>query len=84
MIGPIFSYICVNSKPMDNDKFRQYRALVYILGFIILFETVMLSLAIPAKTTFIWLSLGALAFLSLYLLLLCLRLVKELQEKSKK
>ena len=68
---------------MDNDKFRQYRTLVYVLGFIILFETVMLGVAIPAKTTFIWFTLGAIAFLCLYLLILCFRLIGELQKPAR-
>ena len=68
----------------DNNKFRQYRSLVYILAFIILFEVVMLILAVPAKTTFITVTLAAISFLCLYLIILCLRLIRELQQKSKK
>ena len=84
MIVPFFSIFDKIQIPMDNNKPLQYRILVYVLGFIILFETVMLGLAIPIKTTFIWFTLGTLAFLCLYLLIFCLRLIKELQEKSKK
>ena len=70
---------------MDDNttKFRYYKTLVYILAFIILFEVVMLALAIPVKTTFITVSLAALGFLCLYLIVLCLRLIRELQQKSK-
>lgn len=70
---------------MDDNttKFRYYKTLVYILAFIILFEVVMLALAIPVKTTFITVSLAAVGFLCLYLIIFCLRLIRELQQKSK-
>ncbi|MDR0954307.1 MAG: hypothetical protein LBM20_02855 [Rikenellaceae bacterium] len=64
-------------------KFRQYRTLVYLLAFVILFEMGMLMLAVPAKTTFIWFTLAVIAFLCLYLIVLCLRLIRELQETKK-
>ncbi|MDL2230271.1 hypothetical protein LJB87_00565 [Alistipes sp. OttesenSCG-928-L06] len=66
----------------DSQKFRYYRMLVYILAFILLFEVGMLAWAIPVKTTFITITLAALGFLCLYLIVLCLRLIKELQGKS--
>ena len=68
----------------DINKFRYYKRLVYILAFILFFEVGMLVLAIPVKTSFITVSLTAVGFLCLYLIILCLRLIKELQEKSKK
>ena len=68
----------------DTQKFRHYRTLVWLLAFIIAFEVVMLFGAVPVKTTFITVSLCALAFLCFYLIVLCLRLIRELQEKSKK
>ena len=68
----------------DIAKFRHYRTLVYTLAFILAFEVVMLILAVPAKTTFVSVTLGAIAFLCLYLIVLCLRLIRELQKKSKK
>jgi len=68
----------------DAEKFRYYRILIYVLAFIILFEVGMLAWAIPEKSTFIIITLSALGFLCLYLIILCLRLVKELQENSKK
>lgn len=67
-----------------NEKFRLYRTLVWVLAFILFFEVAMLCWAIPAKTTFIWITLGAIAFLSLYLLVFCLRLIRELSEKQNK
>ena len=67
----------------ESHKFRYYRILVYILAFIILFEVVMLALAIPGKTTFIVITLTALGVLCLYLIVLCLRLIRELQQNTK-
>jgi uncharacterized membrane protein len=66
----------------SSGKFRHYRTLVYILGFIILFEAGILVWAIPVKTTFIVVTLCTLIFLCLYLILLCLRLIRELQQSS--
>ena len=68
----------------DSQKFRYYRILVGILAFIILFEVGVLVWLIPVKTTFITITLSALGFLCLYLIVLCFRLIKELQENSKK
>ena len=71
---------------MDNntDKFRLHRTLVYVLAFIILFEVGMLYWAIPVRTTFITITLSAVALLCLYLIVLCLRLIRELQQNSEK
>ena len=65
-----------------QQKLRSYRTLIYVLAFILFFEIIILSLQIPEKTTFTWITLLALGFLCLYLIVLCIRLVKELQDKE--
>lgn len=67
----------------DTPKFRTYRTIVCLLAFIVGFEIVLLARAIPVHTTFIDLTLGALGFLCLYLIVLCLRLIGELQKNSR-
>ena len=67
----------------ESAKFRQYRALVYALTFILLFEVGMLAWAIPERTTFIVITLSALGFLCLYLVVLCLRLIRELEKNTR-
>ncbi len=67
-----------------NEKIRHYRTLVRVLAFILAFEVVMLVWAVPVKTNFVWGTLGVIAFVCLYLIVLCLRLIKELKDLSKK
>lgn len=69
---------------MENarEKLPTIRNIVYIIAFIILFELVMLTIQIPVKTSFMWFTLSAIAVLCLYLIILCLKLIKELHPKD--
>ena len=67
----------------EIHKFRYYRILIGVLAFAIVFELVMLALAIPMKTTFIATTLYAVGLLNLYLIVFCFRLIRELQKNAK-
>lgn len=66
----------------DRNKFRNYRTLIFILGAILLFELFMLTRFVTL-TTFITTTIGVIGFLCIYLIVLCLRLVRELQQNEK-
>ncbi len=66
------------------EKLRTYRTLTTIIAVVIAFELVMLCRMIPLKTTYHWLMLGGLALFCLYLIVLCLRLIRELRNRLDK
>lgn len=69
---------------MDDlkEKLPVYRTMAYTLAAIIALELIFLAAMTPAKTTFFWIMLAAIAISLLYLIVLCLKLVKELQKRS--
>lgn len=64
-----------------SEKLRAYQTLTIIIAVAIAFQLLMLGVMIPVKTTYIWIMLGGLALFSLYLIVLCLRLIRELTNR---
>jgi hypothetical protein len=63
------------------DKLRAYRTLTIVSAVMIAFTLLTLGAMIPRKTIHIWLMLGGAALFCLYLIVLCLRLIRELKER---
>ena len=66
------------------EKLRAYRTLTVIIAVVIAFTLGMLGWMLPGGTVYIPIMLGGLALFSLYLIVLCLRLIRELKETLKK
>lgn len=67
-----------------NEKVPVIRNIVYIVAFILLFEIFMLIVQVPQKTTFLWVTISALGLMCAYLVILCLKLIRELDKKGDK
>ena len=70
----------MNDKSEILEKLGSYRTLTIVIAVVVVFELAMLFFAIPVKTKLIWISLGGLTIFFIYLIALCLRLIKELKD----
>ncbi len=70
---------------MENakEKLPVLRNVVWLTAFILFFELGMLAWKTPGKSAFHWITFGVIAITAIYLVAICLKLIKELDGKSK-
>jgi len=64
-----------------DEKLHAYRTSTLVIALVIVFALTMLATTIPLKTSAIWAMIGTVGVFSLYLIVLCLRLIKELKDR---
>ncbi len=60
----------------NQEKISTIRKIVWILAFVIAFELFMLFLQVPVRGGFFWITAGSLVLLFVYLIILCLKILK--------
>ncbi|MCD7962079.1 MAG: hypothetical protein LUF90_00650 [Rikenellaceae bacterium] len=67
-----------------KDKLPAIKNIVYLLSAIIVVETALLTIMIPDKSTFHWITLTVIFISLIYLLSVCLRLIKAISGSKRK
>ncbi len=71
---------------MENwlEKIKAFRKIVWFIVAIFAFQLPLLLTHIPLKTIGVWGGFGVLVIALVYLVVLCLRLLRELQQREEK
>ncbi len=65
------------------ERSKQLRKIIFLLAAILIFELLFLGYLIKPGSIFIWISIGIIAVVCLYLIVISLALIKELNKPEK-
>lgn len=71
----------MNDKNELSEKLRAYQTITIVIAVVIAVELLMLFRMIPVNTIYTGAILGGLVLFFLYLIVLCLRLIRELKDR---
>ena len=65
------------------ERYKQLRKVIFLLAAILILELVFLGYLVLPGSMFIWISIGVIAVVGLYLIVISLALVRELNKTEK-
>ncbi len=64
------------------ERLRNFRTIVWLIAGIVALELGMLAVILRPGSFYLWATLGVFALMCIYLVYLCLTLIKELEKKE--